>query len=262
MASSAKDIQLRELKDTVSQLKTMIAEQTELIKALRLIIDEKTSHEKALQEQVDYLTKKLFGPSSERRSDDIPGQQNLFDEAEVEQDPSLLEGETVIREHTRKKKAAHEELFKGLKVEKVVVPLTEEDQICPVCGTQTVLIGEEYVRRELEFIPATCKVIEYYSQSYGCPSCKEGLGDTEKPVIVKSQVPPALLGKGPRFCSCSCMDYVPEVCQRASTLPAGKGLEAVWGADQPDDPCKLDHLLFKELFSANVRLLSSGAAET
>lgn len=61
MASSAKDIQLRELKDTVSQLKTMIAEQTELIKALRLIIDEKTSHEKALQEQVDYLTKKLAG---------------------------------------------------------------------------------------------------------------------------------------------------------------------------------------------------------
>lgn len=201
MASSAKDIQLRKLKDTVSQRKTMIAEQTELIKALRLIIDEETSHEKALQEQVDYLTKKLFGPSSERRSDDIPGQQNLFDEAEVEQDPSLLEGETVIREHTRKKKAAHEELFKGLKVEKVVVPLPEEDQICPVCGTQMVLIGEEYVRRELEFIPATCKVIEYYSQSYGCPSCKEGLGDTEKPVIVKSQVPPALLGKGPASAS-------------------------------------------------------------
>lgn len=225
MASSAKDIQLRELKDTVSQLKTMIAEQTELIKALRLIIDEKSSHEKVLQEQVDYLTKKLFGSSSERRSDDIPGQQNLFDEAEVEQDPSLLEGETVIREHTRKKKATHEELFKGLKVEKVVVPLPEEDQICPVCGTQMVLIGEEYVRRELEFIPATCKVIEYYSQSYGCP-------------------------------------YVPEICQRASTLPAGKGLEAVWGTDQPDDPCQLDHLLLKELFSANVRLLSSGAAET
>ena len=64
-----------------------------------------------------------------------------------------------------------------------------------------VLIGEEYVRRELEFIPATCKVIEYYSQSYGCPSCKEGLGDTEKPVIVKSQVPPALLGKGPASAS-------------------------------------------------------------
>ena len=195
MASSAKDIQLREPKDTVSQLKTMISEQTELIKSLRLIIDEKSSHEKALQEQVDYLTKKLFGSSSERRFDDIPGQQNLFDEAEMEQDPSLLEEETVIREHTRKKKATHEELFKGLTVEKVVIPLPEEDQICPVCGTQMVLIGEEYVRRELEFIPATCKVIEYYSQSYGCPSCKEGLGDTEKPVIVSLRFRRLWLGK-------------------------------------------------------------------
>ncbi len=201
MASSSKDIQLRELKDTVSGPKAMVSEQTELIRSLRLMIDEESSHEKALQEQVDYLTKKLFGSSSERRSDDIPGQQNLFDEAEMEQDPSLPEEETVIREHTRKKKAAHGELFKGLKVEKVVIPLPEEDQICPVCGTQMVLIGEEYVRRELEFIPATCKVIEYYSQSYGCPSCKEGLRDTEKPVIVKSQVPASLVGKGPASAS-------------------------------------------------------------
>ena len=89
MASSAKDIQLRELKDTITQLKTMISEQTELIRSLRLVIDEKNSHEKALQEQVDYLTKKLFGSSSERRTDDVPGQQHLFDEAEVEQDLSL-----------------------------------------------------------------------------------------------------------------------------------------------------------------------------
>ena len=196
MASSAKDLQLRELKDTVFQLNTMISEQTELIKSLRLIIDEKSSHEKVLQEQVDYLTKKLFGSSSERRSDDIPGQQNLFDEAEAEHDPSLLEEETIIREHTRKKKATHAELFKGLPIEKRVIPLPEEEQVCSVCGTQMVLIGEEYVRREVEFIPARCKVIEYYSQSYGCPSCKEGLGDTEKPVIVKSRVPEALIGKG------------------------------------------------------------------
>lgn len=201
MASSAKDIQLRELKDTISQLKTMVSEQTEMMKSLRLIIDEKSSHEKAIQEQVDYLTKKLFGSSSERRADDIPGQQNLFDEAEMEQNPSLPEEETVIKEYTRKKKGTHEDLFKGLKIEKVVLPLPEEEKICPVCGTQLVLIGEEYVRRELEFIPATCKVIEYYSQSYGCPSCKEGLGDTEKPVIIKSQVPAALVGKGPASAS-------------------------------------------------------------
>lgn len=38
MASSAKDIQLRELRDTVSQLKTMIAEQTELIRSVRYVV--------------------------------------------------------------------------------------------------------------------------------------------------------------------------------------------------------------------------------
>ena len=142
MASSAKDIQLRELKDTVAQLKTMVSEQTELIRSLRLIIDEKSGHEKALQEQVDYLTKKLFGSSSEKRSDDIPGQQNLFDEAEMEQAPSLPEEETVIREHTRKKKATHEDLFKGLKVEKVVIPLPEEERIYPGGGPQILLSTE------------------------------------------------------------------------------------------------------------------------
>lgn len=53
MASGAKDIQLRELKDTISQLKTMASEQTGLIKSLRLMIDKKSIHEKALREQAD-----------------------------------------------------------------------------------------------------------------------------------------------------------------------------------------------------------------
>lgn len=78
-----------------------------------------------------------------------------------------------------------------------MIPRSEEDQACPIYGTQMALIDGEYVRRELEFIPATCKVIEYYSHSCACPSCKEGLGDTEKPVIIKSQVPAALIGKDP-----------------------------------------------------------------
>lgn len=201
MASSAQDIQLRELKDMVSQLKTMLSKLTEQNRSLQRTIEEKAKHEAALQEQVDYLTKKLFGSSSEKRSADIPGQMNLFDEAEVEHDFSVPEDKVLVPAHTRKKKATHEEQFKGLEVEKVVIPLPEEERFCPVCGTQMELIGEEYVRRELEFIPARCKVIEYYRQSYGCPVCKEGLGDTEKPVIIKSAIPEALVGKGPASAS-------------------------------------------------------------
>ena len=197
MASTAKDIQMRELKDTVLQLNKAMSEQTELIRSLRQIIEEKSEHEKVLQEQIDYLTKKLFGSSSEKKAAEITGQLNLFNEAEQEQDPAFVEeeGTTTVKSHTRKKKATHADTFKGIKVNKIVIPLSEEDKVCPVCGTQMERIGEEYIRRDLIFIPARCEINEYYSENYGCPNCKQGLGDTEKPVIVKSQAPAALIDR-------------------------------------------------------------------
>ena len=103
-----------------------------LIHSLRTIIEEKTAHEMVFQEQVDYLTKKLFGSSSEKTLADIPGQLNLFNEAV--QDPELPEEDCSQEPRPRKKKTTHAELFKGLKVHKEVVPLNEEDNICPVCG--------------------------------------------------------------------------------------------------------------------------------
>ena len=197
MASTAKDIQMRELKDTVLQLNKAMSEQTELIRSLRQIIEEKSEHEKVLQEQIDYLTKKLFGSSSEKKAAEIPGQLNLFNEAEQEQDPAFVEeeGTTTVKSHTRKKKATHADTFKGIKVNKIVIQLAEEDKVCPVCGTQMERIGEEYIRRDLIFIPARCEINEYYSENYGCPNCKQGLGDTEKPVIVKSSAPAALIDR-------------------------------------------------------------------
>lgn len=82
----------------------MMAEQTELIRSLRTVIDEKTAHEAVLQEQVDYLTKKLFGTSSEKTPSDIPGQLNLFNEAEAEQDPSLPEEDCIEEAQPQKEK--------------------------------------------------------------------------------------------------------------------------------------------------------------
>ena len=99
---------------------------------------------------------------------------NLFNEAEVYQDPELPEEDCSRKPRPRKKKATHAELFKGLKVHKEVIPLDEEDKVCPVCGSPMERIGEEYVRRELVFTPAKCEVYEYYTESYGCPDCKEG----------------------------------------------------------------------------------------
>ena len=95
MADSSKDIQLRELKDMINDLKKMI-------KTLQATVDAANKREEALtqerdnlKEEIDLLRKKLFGTSSEKRTLDIPGQLNFFNEAELEQDPESAKAEEL-----------------------------------------------------------------------------------------------------------------------------------------------------------------------
>ena len=179
MADSSKDIQLRELKDMIHDLQKMI-------KTLQATVDAANKREEALtqerdnlKEEVDLLRKKLFGTSSEKRVLDIPGQLNFFNEAELEQDPALVQMEELEAsspEKTpkkRKARATDAERFKGIPVEKEYLDLSEKEKNCPVCGTALKQIGEEFVRRELVFIPARLKVREYYSRNYECPQCSQ-----------------------------------------------------------------------------------------
>ena len=171
VADSSKDIQLRELKDMINDLKKMI-------KTLQATVDAANKREEALtqerdnlKEEIDLLRKKLFGTSSEKRTLDIPGQLNFFNEAELEQDPKAAKAEdleALLPEKTGKKRKVRvtdAERFKGVPVEKKYLDLSGEDKLCPVCGTPLKEIGEEFVRRELVFVPAKLKVYEYYGPS-------------------------------------------------------------------------------------------------
>lgn len=185
MASSARDIQLRELRDTILQLNKTIEE-------LRGVISAGQAREAQMQEQIEYLTKKLFGTSSEKCRPRDENQISLFDEAEQESDPDAKEPpleQELVREHTRKAKTRLCEKLKGIPVEQRVYDITDEEKVCPQCGTALMPIGSEVVRRALEYIPAKVKVIEYVSLHYGCPACKQ----TDEPYIVKAKVPAALM---------------------------------------------------------------------
>lgn len=195
MSVGAKDILIRELKDSLN-------EQRELNKTLRsalnisnIQVQELTVHVqvKLLNEQIDYMKRKLFGSSREKMEQQTDGQLsfNLSDEADetIEELPAAEE-EIVVKKHTRKKKVTFAEKTKNLPVEIREITLPEEEQICPICGTHLEVIGKETVRKELEYIPATLKVVEYVSVHYGCPKCKT---DEEKPNIIHAPVPPALL---------------------------------------------------------------------
>ena len=188
MARDSRDQQLIELKDTIKELNITIKNLNALVEAANKREEEHVQREKNLQEQIDYLTKKLFGKSSEKRSDDIEGQMNLFNEAEAETEkntPDPLENEFItVEKHTRKKKSTMAEKFAGIPTEKVYLDLDEDKRTCDICGSDLERIGEEFVRREIEIIKPGVKIIEYYSINYGCPKCKN---ESEVPHIVKGK---------------------------------------------------------------------------
>ena len=185
MAKSSKDIQLSELKDMISQLNTTI-------KTLNDTIARQQSENDNLKAELAWLRQKLFGSSSERRTDDVAGQLSLFEELPEEEKPvELIEPEIVEQpKKSRKKKPALAEQFKDIPTRQVTVDtLSEEDRLCPLCGSEMLAIGTEVIRSEIVYTPPKLERIEYIATTYGCPECK----DTEEPQFIKDNGIPALI---------------------------------------------------------------------
>lgn len=153
---------------------------------------------KTLHETVEFLTHKLFGRSSEKTSV-ITGQMYLFNEAEVESITSASEPTLQEVANYRRKKfnGQRAELLKDLPHDTVLCGLEEDERFCEKCGTKLVSIGKEFIRTEIEFIPAKVRAIDYYRESYECRKCrKEGLPYIEKapmpyPVVQHSMASPS-----------------------------------------------------------------------
>ena len=142
-----------------------------------------------LKEQVDFLTRKLYGTKSEKTSTlEIEGQMSLFNEIEACAHPDAHEPDLVeVEKHLRKRKYAgqREELVKNLPHSKVLHTIDESEQICDKCGSTMVKVGEEFVRTEVQFIPAKLKVIDHYRETYECRSCRKN----GTPYMEKAPVP-------------------------------------------------------------------------
>lgn len=201
MPRSAKDIQLIELKDTISQLNELIRTQTKSMESLQKTVDELRLELSNKQAELDYFKAKLFGSSSERFKTPFPGQINMF-EQEDDRTPELIEPElidVVSHKRERKPKATYEEMFKNIPARQVPVDtLTEADKLCPVCGTEMKPIGTEIVRTEVIYHKAVLERIEYVATTYSCPECKDSLepqfikDEGVAPLVPHSYVSPSL----------------------------------------------------------------------
>ena len=87
----------------------------------------------------------------------------------------------------RKKKftGQREEKLKNFPHDRVLIKMHQDDMFCETCGTKLTRIGEEFVRTEVEYIPAKLRVIDYYREVYECKECRK----QELPYIEKSVMP-------------------------------------------------------------------------
>ena len=142
-----------------------------------------------LKEQVDFLTRKLYGTKSEKTSVlQIEGQMSLFDEIENTADPNAAEPSLIeVEKHLRKRKYAGQkaELIKDLPHKKVLHIIDESEMVCEKCGSALVRVGEEFVRTEVQFIPARLEVIDHYRETYECRACRK----KGTPYMEKAPVP-------------------------------------------------------------------------
>lgn len=192
MAKNPKDSRIMEYKDTISQLNMTIKSQNELIASPQKTIDSNHEAMAVMNEKIDYLTKKLFGTSSER-SRNAEGQMSLFDEAEQEALTAGEAEEMIVKEHTRKPKGTHAELFRGVPVRDEVIPLSAGQIHCIGCGAEMEVIGREFVRQEFRFTPAKGEAVNICRETAKCPVCSEAPAMERAVSFVKAHVPEAVI---------------------------------------------------------------------
>ncbi len=182
---------INELNKVIESLNKQLQQKEEEIARIQ---KERDLEIKLLREQIEYFKKQKFGPKSEKTSV-ITGQlvmpevleRGQFDEAEESAE------EDVLPEITTKKKTrkgySREKVLASLPTEERIYGLSEEDKVCSVDGSKLSYVGKKYLRAEIEYIPATVKVIHVYKENWECRTCRTA----ERSYIQEASVPQPLL---------------------------------------------------------------------
>lgn len=180
-------------------MKNLTPEAAAYIKALEEKSDKLQAEIDKLQQQNSNLTeiliksqKKMFDKSSEQiKYIDGSEQLSLFNEAEKEYAAAAPEPtqETLVAAHTRKKKHTKAEITANVKHIRQVCEM--ENPVCEECGGELTCICEEFVRSELNIIPAQMYVIDIYRKVYKCTHC----ADDELTNIFKTPAPVSVMKK-------------------------------------------------------------------
>jgi len=188
-----------DLASTIAELKASIASLNALVESLKSDNEYLKNNNDLLREENAYLKRKLFGVKSEKMPCSVE-QLSLFDEAEQECEPELLE-EITYKRAKKKQKGTLEIKLDNLKHVKEVYDIDEKDRICDICGTKMHRVGEEFVRHEVVYEPAKLYVKDIYRKTYECRNCRKRgkvvmlKAGTPAPVIPHSFTSPSVLSQ-------------------------------------------------------------------
>ena len=143
-----------------------------------------------MREQLTSLKNGKFGSKSEAASEEVSGQMMmLFDEAETYAFIEEVEAKkTIVAEHQRIKKEHRFLLDKIPDGTDVVVEehrLSDEERLCPNCGSTMTEIGKEVVKT-LEIVPARFVVHEDHYYTYACKNCNDSEETDNRTQILKT----------------------------------------------------------------------------
>jgi transposase len=181
-----------DLPNDIDLLKKMLLEQADQLSEKDAQIAQwKESYERLMQ-QWRLAQHRQFG----KRSEQSPGQGELFDEAESVVFEAKVSNEadsvTEQADAPKRNKPKRKPLPKDLPRKVVELDLSEAEKVCECCQGVLHRIGEDRSER-LEFIPAKMTVIETIRPKYGCRHCEQ---NEVKVSIKQAPQTPSLIPKG------------------------------------------------------------------
>jgi len=143
-----------------------------------------------MQEQMNDLLRRLYG----RKSEKLDINQLLMDgvilsaDADEAKEEPTFESETPAKPRGKRKHPGRRPLPEHLPRHEIIIPVPEEEKICPETGESRPFMGYEQTEK-LEYISETLRVNVYKREKYGSPMGAEENG------VVTAPVPPAVLDR-------------------------------------------------------------------
>ena len=172
----------------IARIRDEAAEQIERLQAER-----QAAIDAAVKAAVAAILRRYYGPRSEsfdprqlllfgQRIDQLPlDEQSIADEAG---EPLVTRRVKNRDNHGRQQLPEH--------LERIEIEHDLEDKACPACGCERSRIGAE-ISEQLEYFPASFKVLKHVRPKYGCPKCDH---DGYNPNIATAAKPPQPIDKG------------------------------------------------------------------